>query len=356
MLPDFTKMLVNAGLPKMVAAVLLFAVGLVFLIKCGDWFVDGASGIAKKFRVPELLIGATVVSIGTTLPEVMVSATSAVKGHSQIAYGNAVGSIICNTALIAALTVAIKPSKVARKSFLTPVLFFFVAAAVYSFSAYADHGFKRPVGIVLLVIFAAYMIVLIYQAVRSMRYEKENLEDQKEAAKEASEGEEKKEKELSGILCVVLLVIGAAGIAVGADLLVNNGTIIATGMGVPEAVVALTFVALGTSLPELVTAITSLAKGHGALSLGNIVGANLFNLVLVSGLAITLKPFAVPADMKIGGMISSLVVDVPVALGVMAILTVPTLIRGKLTRFQGILLLAVYAAFCVYQFVAPMVL
>ena len=356
MLPDFTKMLVNAGLPKMVAAVLLFAVGLVLLIKCGDWFVDGASGIAKKFHVPELLIGATVVSIGTTLPEVMVSATSAVSGHSQMAYGNAVGSIICNTALIAALTIAIKPSKVARRSFATPVAFFFVAAAIYAISAYADHGFRRPVGIVLLVIFAAYMIVLIYQAVRSMRYEKENQEDQKEAAKEASEGEEKKEKELSGILCVVLLVIGAAGIAVGADLLVNNGTIIATGMGVPEAVVALTFVALGTSLPELVTAITSLAKGHGALSLGNIVGANLFNLVLVSGLAITLKPFAVPADMKIGGTISSLVVDVPVALGVMAILTVPTLIRGKLTRFQGILLLAVYAAFCVYQFVAPMVL
>ena len=349
-------MLVNAGLPKMVAAVLLFAVGLVLLIKCGDWFVDGASGIAKKFHVPELLIGATVVSIGTTLPEVMVSATSAVSGHSQMAYGNAVGSIICNTALIAALTIAIKPSKVARRSFATPVAFFFVAAAIYAISAYADHGFRRPVGIVLLVIFAAYMIVLIYQAVRSMRYEKENQEDQKEAAKEASEGEEKKEKELSGILCVVLLVIGAAGIAVGADLLVNNGTIIATGMGVPEAVVALTFVALGTSLPELVTAITSLAKGHGALSLGNIVGANLFNLVLVSGLAITLKPFAVPADMKIGGTISSLVVDVPVALGVMAILTVPTLIRGKLTRFQGILLLAVYAAFCVYQFVAPMVL
>lgn len=356
MLPDFTKMLMDLGIPKMVAAVALFVVGLLLLIKCGDWFVDGASGIAKKLHVPELLIGATVVSIGTTLPEVMVSATSAVSGHSQMAYGNAVGSIICNTALIAALTIAIKPSKVARRSFATPVAFFFVAAAIYAISAYADHGFRRPVGIVLLVIFAAYMIVLIYQAVRSMRYEKENQEDQKEAAKEASEGEEKKEKELSGILCVVLLVIGAAGIAVGADLLVNNGTIIATGMGVPEAVVALTFVALGTSLPELVTAITSLAKGHGALSLGNIVGANLFNLVLVSGLAITLKPFAVPADMKIGGTISSLVVDVPVALGVMAILTVPTLIRGKLTRFQGILLLAVYAAFCVYQFVAPMVL
>ena len=359
MLPDFTKMLTDAGLPNMVAAVLLFIVGLVLLIKCGDWFVDGASGIAKKFHVPELLIGATVVSIGTTLPEVMVSATSAVKGHSQIAYGNAVGSIICNTALIAALTVAIKPSKVARKSFLTPVLFFFVAAAVYSFSAYADHGFKRPVGIVLLGIFVAYMCVLIFQAVRAMRDAKEVSANASASGGDASESSPdgaKKEKELSGILCLVFLVIGAAGIAVGADLLVNNGQIIAVGMGVPEAVVALTFIALGTSLPELVTAITSLVKGHGALSLGNIVGANLFNIVLVSGLAITLRPFPVPADLKIGGTIASLVVDVPVALCVMVILTVPTLIRGKLSRFQGILLLATYAGFCVYQFVAPMVL
>lgn len=355
MLPDFTKMLTDAGLPEMVAAVALFIVGLLLLIKCGDWFVDGASGIAKKFHVPEILIGATVVSIGTTLPEVMVSATSAVGGHPQIAYGNAIGSIICNTALIAALTIAIRPSKVARKSFLAPVIFFFAAAALYAGSAYCDHGFKRPVGIALLVIFAAYMVVLVMQSVRAMREAKEGKTDVNVPSEVSGDGA-KKEKELSGAVCVLLLLIGAAGIAVGADLLVNNGTIIATGMGVPEAVVALTFVALGTSLPELVTAITSLAKGHGALSLGNIVGANLFNLVLVSGLAITLKPFAVPADMKIGGQISSLAVDVPVAFGVMIILTVPTLLRGKLSRFQGILLLGIYAAFCVYQFVAPMVL
>ena len=364
MLPDFTKMLTDAGLNKMAAAVILFTVGLILLIKCGDWFVDGASGIAKKFHVPELLIGATVVSIGTTLPEVMVSATSAVNGHSQIAYGNALGSVICNTALIAALTVAIKPSKVFRTSFATPVAFFFVAAAVYCFSAYRYHSFGRPVGIILLVIFGAYMAVLVTQAVRSMRDAKE-VEAAKETAgasgktgesADAKETAEKSEKELSPALCVLFLILGAAGIAVGADLLVNNGTIIATGMGVPESVVALTFVALGTSLPELVTAITSLAKGHGALSLGNIVGANLFNLVLVSGLAITLKPFKVPVDMKIAGQISSLVVDIPVSIGVMLLLTVPTLIRQKLSRWQGIMLLVVYAAFCAYQFVAPMVL
>ena len=150
---------------------------------------------------------------------------------------------------------------------------------------------------------------------------------------------------------IVLLVVGAALIAIGADLLVDNGTIIAEKLGVPESVIALTFVALGTSLPELVTAITSLAKGHGALSLGNIIGANLFNLVLVSGVSILLSPFTLPAGKMIAGMNASLVVDIPVMLGVMLILIVPSVIRGKLARWQGIALLSIYAAFCVFQFV-----
>ena len=147
------------------------------------------------------------------------------------------------------------------------------------------------------------------------------------------------------------VIIGAAFIAVGARLLVNNGTLIAEALGVPESVIALTFVALGTSLPELVTAITALAKGHGALSLGNIIGANIFNLVLVSGASITLNPFAVPSEKLIAGMNASFVVDVPVMLVVMGLLTLPALIRGKLSRAQGIILLLIYAAYCAFQFI-----
>ena len=149
---------------------------------------------------------------------------------------------------------------------------------------------------------------------------------------------------------LVLLVAGAALIAVGADLLVDNGTLIAQALGVPESVIALTFVALGTSLPELVTAITSLAKGHGALSLGNVIGANLFNLVLVSGVSVTLAPFPIPQGSVIAGYNASLVLDIPVMFLVMALLTLPALSRGKLRRVQGIVLLAIYAAFCAVQF------
>lgn len=330
----------------MLIPVLLFIVGLACLIKGGDWFVDGAAGIAKKFHMPEILVGATVVSIGTTLPEVMVSASSAVSGHGEIAYGNAIGSIICNTALIAAITIAVRPSNVERKSLVVPTFFFFVAATFYCAVAYTAGFFSRTTGILLLVLFVIYMVLTIRQAVKSP--DKTAAESEGGSASETT-AESEKEKALW--LLIIFIIVGAALIAVGADLLVDNGTLIAQALGVPESVIALTFVALGTSLPELVTAITSLAKGYGALSLGNVIGANLFNLVLVSGISCTLSPFSVPVGKQIGSLPASFVVDIPLMFLVMAFVTVPALIRGKLSRIQGIVLLAVYAAFCIFQFV-----
>ncbi len=318
----------------MLTAVLLFCLGLILLIKGGDWFVDGSVGVAHRFGVPELIIGATVVSIGTTLPEVMVSATSALQGHGEIAYGNAIGSIICNTALIAALTVAIKPSKVDRKSLLSPVLFFFAAAAYYLFNAYVLGGFSRVAGIILVTVFVLYMIFTINQGRKKTSPATESSEEVKPLGKS-----------------LLFLAVGAVFIALGANLLVDNGILIAQGLGVPESVIALTFVALGTSLPELVTAVTSLLKGHSALSLGNIIGANLFNLVLVSGVSVLLSPFSLPESKTIAGINASLVLDMPVMIAVMCLLTLPALLKGKLSRWQGITLLCVYAAFCVLQFV-----
>ncbi len=320
----------------MLVPVLLFIVGLLCLIKGGDWFVDGATGLARRFHLPELLIGATVVSIGTTLPEVMVSTASALTGHGEIAYGNAIGSVICNTALIAAITIAVRPGRVDKAALRTPVLFFFTAAVIYAGVAYTTGYFSRVIGVVMLAMFVVYMVVTVRQMTGKPQA--------------AAAGDEEAEEEMSLPKCLILLVVGAALIAVGADLLVDNGTLIAQALGVPESVIALTFVALGTSLPELVTAITSLAKGHGALSLGNVIGANLFNLVLVSGVSVTLAPFPIPQSSTIAGMNASLVMDIPVMFAVMLLLTVPPLRKGKLYRFQGILLLAIYAAFCVIQF------
>ena len=347
----------------MLFSVLMLAVGFVLLIKGGDWFVDGATGIARRFHLPEILIGATVVSIGTTLPEVMVSAGAAAQGSGSIAYGNALGSIICNTALIAALTIAIKPGAAARKSLIIPVSFFFGSAAIYCAASYIFGEFSRITGIILLSIFVVYMILTVLRMKKSgadietVQAEEENGALTSEAQLEAQSGEdhvvESKEEGTKDSLLkdILLLVVGAVLIAFGADLLVDHATIIATELGVSEKVIGLTIVALGTSLPEFVTAVTSLIKGHGSLSLGNIIGANLFNLVLVSGAAITINPFELPVSGLINGINSSLIIDIPVMLAVMLILTVPTLIKEKLSRWQGISLLGIYAAFCVLQFV-----
>lgn len=400
----------------MLIPIILFCVGLVMLIKGGDWFVDGATGIAHRFHIPEILIGATVVSIGTTLPEVMVSATAAAGGSGDMAYGNAIGSIICNTSLIAALTIAIRPSKAERKTLIFPVCFFFCTVAFYAFSAYFFQEFALWAGLVLLAGFVTYMSVLVVQAVKEMKPQPKDID--KELILDVLDDEVEEENQsssgdfvgffivgagllvaqiitivanggfftdvsnimgfagfyLSGVLALIMLaialvklivkggvallnsnilfiILGAAIIAIGADLLVDNGTIIAEKLGVPQSVIALTFVALGTSLPELVTAVTALVKGHSSLSLGNIIGANIFNLVLVSGTAITINPFALPAAKEFLGMNSSLVIDLPLVFVVMGILTIPTIIKGKLSRWQGITLLTVYVAYCAFQFI-----
>ena len=322
----------------MLVPVLLFVLGLVFLIKGGDWFVDGAAGLAHRFHMPELLIGATVVSIGTTLPEVMVSAQAALEHNSGISYGNAIGSVICNTSLIAALTIAIRPSSVDRKTLRFPVAAFFLASGIYAVIAYTTGTFRRWHGLMFLAMFVVYIVTTVLQMKRSP--------EQTDAQEETGASEKSIWADLG------LLVIGAVLIAVGAKLLVDNGTLIAEALGVPSSVIGLTMVALGTSLPELVTAITALAKGHSALSLGNIIGANLFNIVLVSGAAITISPFAIPVEKTIRGMNASLVVDIPVMFAVMAILTLPSLAKGKLSRWQGITLLCIYVAFTAFQFIS----
>ncbi|MCD8017341.1 MAG: calcium/sodium antiporter [Oscillospiraceae bacterium] len=318
---------------------LLFAAGLLELIKGGDWFVDGAVALARRLRLPEIIIGATVVSIGTTLPEVMVSASSALSGHSQMAYGNAVGSVICNTALIAALDAAVRPGRADAKTLRTPTAFFFIAAAIYTLAACLTGRFTRLTGVILLAVFAAYMLVTVLR-LRSARTS--------ETPTETGSAEE----DCSAARLIFLLAAGAALIAVGARLLVDNGTRIAQSFGVPESVIALTLVALGTSLPELTTAVTSLVKGHSALSLGNIIGANLFNIALVTGVSAVIAPFSVPQNTAILGVNAALLVELPVMLAAMLILTAPPLLRGKLTRIQGIVLLTIYALFCLYQFTA----
>ena len=373
----------------MLISVILFAIGLVQLIKGGDWFVDGATGIAKRFNLPDIVVGATVVSIGTTLPEVMVSTTGALQGSGAMAYGNAIGSIICNTALIAAISITCNPGPVNVKSMKTPAIFFFCSAALYCVASYILGEFPRWMGFVMLGIFVVYMVLTVRNGLKNPDASEEEEEEESGESKgvwgevalllACAVGITLLSSFVTGILMAVafavytflkvkpakaegkslleellFLVIGAAVIAVGADFLVEHGQIIASGLGVPDTVVALLFVALGTSLPELVTTITSLKKGRPSLGVGNVIGANVFNLVLVSGVAVSLAPFKVPAQNFIfdnPNLNMSLWLEIPVMLGVMSLMIFPAFMTKKLGRWQGIALLGIYAAFCVLQFI-----
>ena len=198
----------------------------------------------------------------------MVSATAALGNQGAIAYGNAIGSIICNTSLIAALTIAIRPAKIDRKPLVLPVIFFFVSAIFYSAVAYFTGYFSRTVGFILLGIFVLYTIISVMQAKKSL-----NVDPVTEESDDENNG--------SLVKDIIMLVIGAAVIAVGARLLVDNGTFIAEELHVPQTVIALTFVALGTSLPELVTTLTAIRKKEASLSVGNIIGANIIDTTLI---------------------------------------------------------------------------
>ena len=283
--------------------------------------------IAKKLGIPQIVVGATIVSLGTTLPEILVSTTAAFDGSAAIAAGNAFGSIICNTALIAGLTQTIRPSKkIEAASIGWRSIFFFSVLIGMNVVGYLTGAFNRPVGVILLLLFCLYAYL-----------------NMKRSSSEGDEAEEEKPENVSIPKQFLVLAVCAALLYVGANLLVDNGIFIAQTVGIPERVIAVTFIALGTSLPELVTSIVSLIKGFGNVGLGNVIGANILNMLLVIGI-----PSAIAGIPLERGTVT---VDMPLALLVMAVLLVPILIRKKSSRIQGIALLCIYVTYCVASFI-----
>ena len=311
----------------MVQATILFMVGLILICIGGDRLVDAAVAIARKLGIPQIVVGATIVSLGTTLPEVLVSTTAAFDGSAAIAAGNAFGSIICNTALIAGLTQTIRPTKkVEVSSLLWRSGFFFAVLIAMNVYGYVTGAYGRPMGIMLLLLFGLYA----YLNIRRSGSEGEDSQ------------EEGKNQEVSVPRQLLVLVICAGLLYLGANLLVDNGIFIANAIGVPERVIAVTFIALGTSLPELVTSIVSLIKGYGNVGLGNVIGANILNLLLVIGSPAAVE--GIPLER------STVTVDMPLSLLVMAILLVPILVRKRSSRVQGAALLCIYVAYCILSF------
>lgn len=312
----------------MVICITLFVIGLLVIMFGGDRFVDASILISRKLGIPQIIVGATIVSCGTTLPEILTSTTAAFAGKGDIAIGNAFGSIVCNTALIAAVTQLFKPSKgVERSSIGWRSILFFAVYVFVSTIGLITGRVPRWVGIILLLGFCFYAFMSI-----------------KFSGSESGGEDEGEAVEGSVLGAILIMVVCAALLFLGSKLLVNNGTVIAKSAGVSDAVIGVTVVALGTSLPEFVTAITSLIKGYADVSLGNIIGANTLNLLLVVGIPATVQ------GIKIEDM-NSFYLTAPTGLIVMALLILPFVFKKRGYRLQGAALIAIYLFVTILQFI-----
>lgn len=335
---------------NMIGLLIMFGVGLFFIVKGGDFFVDAAGWLAEVSGIPKFIIGATVVSFATTLPELLTSVFATVEAmkspvHAglEIALGNAIGSVTANIGLIMGISLVCIPSSVDRRQFAPQALSMIIAATLLcAFSASGSIGILASV--ILLGIFVFFMANNVRTAFST-----------KEEAVLELKGERPSGKVVA--VNITKFLLGTAGIVLGADMLVDNGTAIATLSGIPENIIAITMVAIGTSLPELVTTLTAIAKKQASLSVGNIIGANVFDLTLilsicafVSGgnLEVPAKAYAAnwPAFFRSG-------LDMPVCLAVGLIAILPPLITKKFYRWQGVALLLTYAAYiagvCILQ-------
>lgn len=314
----------------MLSMILLFLAGLALVVFAADWLVDGASGVARRAGLSEFVIGLTIVGMGTSAPEMVVSFIGALEGKGDIAVGNVVGSNIFNTLLILGLTALILPMGITRSNrrldipvnFIVTILFVFLGLKFTLFGLGAD-GLTRMDGIILLVLFLLYMW--------------HSFNTGKRQAPE--EGARDKEKSLW--LCILLIIAGIAGLVVGGNLFVNNAISIAKAIGVSDKFIAITVLAGGTSLPELATCVAAAAKKKGQLALGNIIGSNIFNLLLILGGSAVISPilFQDINLVDMGALLAS------------AIALISCLFVGKkniLDRVDGVLFLLLWGAYMTY--------
>ncbi len=271
----------------MIINVFFIIVGFALLIKGADFLVEGASKIAKKFHIPEIVIGLTVVSIGTSMPELVVSLTSAASGHSDIALGNVIGSNITNMFLILGTCAVIKPLLFKRETrlienpltLIVTIIFF-----VFAISGHGDLMITRPEGIALLVLCVGF---IIYNIVMAKKGEKFDLEEGEEIPDDAEEN-----KKIHIFKNILYVIIGIVGLKFGGDLVVEYAVAIAESLHISEKIISLTIIAISTSLPELITSITATAKGETDMAIGNIIGSQIFNILLIIGVSSVMSPIA----------------------------------------------------------------
>ena len=315
----------------MVIQILLLVLGFALLVKGADWFVDGAAGIATKFGIPQLVIGLTIVAMGTSAPEAAVSITAAFAGNAEITIGNIVGSNVLNILIILGITALVYPVAVQKSSLIFDIPVVLLATAILFGLGY-DGNISRLDGIIMLVVFVAYLFFLFWDAKRPKKLESA------EVKKEEAENEETKNegKNLSLPKALIFTVIGLVLIVAGSNFVVKSATFIATALGLSQRFIGLTIVALGTSLPELFTSVTAAMKKNSDIAVGNIVGSNIFNILFIVGLPGLIIPVPFAPAFRFDTLVS----------GVAAILLLLcSLPKKRLSRIAGIFFLICYAVY-----------
>lgn len=302
-------------------AAVIFVIGLALTIKGGDWFVDSASWFAEATGIPKFVVGATVVSFATTLPELLVSVRAAMNGSAQLAIGNVVGSVTANTTLIMGVSLVAMAGVISRKAFSLKgglLLAAIVALTLLSL----NNALPVWSAYILWTIFIIFMISNL-------------IEGKKGAVAEKLDSYEKKDVPSK----ILFFILGTASIVFGAEFLVSSGKTIASGIGISETIIGFTVIALGTSLPELVTTLTAIRKKENSLSVGNIIGANIIDSTLILPLCAVINGQALPVDRI------NLVFDFPVCIAACSVAIIPTIIQGRFKKWQGYALLTIYALY-----------
>lgn len=314
---------------ELALVIFLFMVGIVFIVKGGDYFVDAASWIAEVSGIPKLIIGATIVSLATTLPEMLVSVMAAAQGKVDMAIGNAVGSVTANIGLIMAISVLCMPGPAKRGDYLRKSVLMLAAALLTVLSGLmGEMGFA--IAIAMMAIFAVFMADNVLGAKRSMAAARTDSTRELGRPKPGR-------KEIT--VNIIKFAVGTLGIVWGADLLVDNGSELARFIGISERIIGVTVIAVGTSLPELITTITAIVKKESSLSVGNILGANIIDLTLILPISALVSGKALPIAP------ASAALDLPACLLVGGVAIIPTMFTQKFTRTQGVLLLAIYIVY-----------
>lgn len=309
-------------------AVVLLIIGFAFLVKGADAFVEGSSSIAKHFQVPSLIIGMTIVAMGTSLPETAVSVTASIAGSNALAVSNAVGSNIFNLMVVIGVCAVLTPVAVQKSSLKIDIPFSIVCALLLLVLGHDRMMLTRVNGLILIVLFAFFILYMIRSAQHSM-----NTEDSEFAAEAADM------KVMSVPKSLIFIVIGIAGITLGSDWVVDGSKTIASAFGISENLIGLTIVAFGTSLPELMTSIVAARKNEVDMALGNAVGSNIFNILMVLGIASALSPIA---------FIQENIIDIIILVGFSFIVWLMAWTKHRLDKIEGLAMILLYAGYVVY--------